>query len=196
MVRYRGMEIRKSRLFWILQCAGWLAFGALMFTWGLEYWIATDTLANKAILILIGFSLTLSVRPLYRWARARPVPLVAAVFLVATFSFAGAAFWFEAESIRFRIYYTREALFTPVAISIATLLYDAFVLLSWSLLYYGIIGWVYLEREKIRAERAEALAHAARLQALQSQLEPHFLFNTLNAISTLVVEGNNGDAAQ
>jgi LytS/YehU family sensor histidine kinase len=39
------------------------------------------------------------------------------------------------------------------------------------------------------------MAQAARLRALQAQLEPHFLFNTLNAISTLVVERQNADAA-
>ena len=40
------------------------------------------------------------------------------------------------------------------------------------------------------------MAHQARLRALQSQLEPHFLFNTLNAISTLVAEGHNSDAVR
>ena len=34
------------------------------------------------------------------------------------------------------------------------------------------------------------------IEALQAQLEPHFLFNTLNAISTLVVERHNADAAR
>ena len=33
------------------------------------------------------------------------------------------------------------------------------------------------------------LAQAARLQALQSQLQPHFLFNSLNSISALIVDG-------
>ncbi len=37
------------------------------------------------------------------------------------------------------------------------------------------------------ATRAEATASAAQLAALRYQLNPHFLFNTLNAISSLVV---------
>ncbi|WP_447724067.1 sensor histidine kinase [Sphingomonas koreensis] len=37
------------------------------------------------------------------------------------------------------------------------------------------------------ASRAEAAASAARLAALRYQLNPHFLFNTLNAISSLIV---------
>src|SRR5205814_4451144 len=44
---------------------------------------------------------------------------------------------------------------------------------------------------RIRAARlSEALA-SARLEALQTQLEPHFLFNTLNAIAELVHKNPN-----
>ena len=43
----------------------------------------------------------------------------------------------------------------------------------------------YRERERA-AERLAAGLNEARLQALKMQLQPHFLFNTLNAISALV----------
>lgn len=42
-----------------------------------------------------------------------------------------------------------------------------------------------LERER-RALAAEAKLVSARLMALQNQLHPHFLFNTLNAVSALI----------
>lgn len=48
---------------------------------------------------------------------------------------------------------------------------------------------VYLRRAQQRERRAielESQLDRARLQALRMQLQPHFLFNTLNAISTLV----------
>ncbi|NML08288.1 histidine kinase [Sphingomonas sp. G-3-2-10] len=44
------------------------------------------------------------------------------------------------------------------------------------------------------ASRAEAAASAARLAALRYQLNPHFLFNTLNAISSLIVTRDYGPA--
>jgi two-component system LytT family sensor kinase len=60
-------------------------------------------------------------------------------------------------------------------------LYFTLVLLTWSLLYFGIA----LYRSSVRAQ---GLAHEARLAALRYQIQPHFLFNALNALSTLIVE--------
>jgi Histidine kinase len=70
---------------------------------------------------------------------------------------------------------------------------DPFDLLS-LFVYASLVGSVYTvqlhreskERER-RAEALEAQLTAARLSALQAQLNPHFLFNALNAISTLLV---------
>ncbi len=61
-------------------------------------------------------------------------------------------------------------------------------------LYATLVGVVHTvqlhhrskERER-RAAALEAQLTAARLSALQAQLHPHFLFNALNAISTLLV---------
>ena len=49
-------------------------------------------------------------------------------------------------------------------------------------------------RAAIRASRLEAQLSAARLDALQMQLRPHFLFNTLNSISVMVLKGAGAEA--
>jgi two-component system sensor histidine kinase AlgZ len=51
-----------------------------------------------------------------------------------------------------------------------------------------------LQAERSRVSEALALARDAELRALRYQLHPHFLFNTLNAISTLVAEQRGADA--
>jgi LytS/YehU family sensor histidine kinase len=43
-----------------------------------------------------------------------------------------------------------------------------------------------LEGERVRIERAEREAALANLRALQAQIEPHFLFNTLANVASLV----------
>ena len=61
------------------------------------------------------------------------------------------------------------------------------VLIAWSALYFGIKHYGTVEEQRGRLLAFEATAREAQLQALRYQLQPHFLFNTLNAVSTLVV---------
>jgi two-component system, LytTR family, sensor kinase len=171
-----------------------------MFGWGLSYYSPRVAFVHKALLVVIGFLVTLAFRLIYRRARQRSMPPIASALLLGVVSFVGAAVWRETHTILFQIYYglTATGQATPrlVVILLGTLMYDGFVLLTWSLLYYGINDWLLIEHERERATNAEAMAHSARLRALQSQLEPHFLFNTLNAISTLVAEGHNAAASR
>jgi LytS/YehU family sensor histidine kinase len=71
-----------------------------------------------------------------------------------------------------------------------------YVLLSWSGLYFGIKFSRQLREQKEAALKAQAMAHEAQLKMLRYQLNPHFLFNTLNAISTLILERNTDNANQ
>lgn len=194
-----GLHLPTMSLFWILQCGGWLGFGVAMYAWGLDYFSPRDAFVNKTLLVITGFTVTLVLRSLYQRVRARSRTPLTSALLIFSFSFAGAALWREGQSLLFQAYLSAAASGSVavklVAIPLGTLMYDGFVLFTWSLLYFGINDWVELERQRERATKAEALAHAARLRALRSQLEPHFLFNTLNAISTLVVEGQNSAAA-
>jgi LytS/YehU family sensor histidine kinase len=64
-----------------------------------------------------------------------------------------------------------------------------------SLMFWGIYALVALSRARrenedarLRTARLEKMLSAARLQALQRQVHPHFLFNTLNTISSAMYE--------
>jgi LytS/YehU family sensor histidine kinase len=61
------------------------------------------------------------------------------------------------------------------------------IFIAWSALYFGIKHYGTVEEQRERLLKSEATAREAQLQALRYQLQPHFLFNTLNAISSLVV---------
>ena len=64
----------------------------------------------------------------------------------------------------------------------------------------GIIGAIQYhvrsQREALRSSDLQRQLSAAQLHALQMQLEPHFLFNTLNSITTLAELGRSQEAAQ
>ncbi|MCU0975181.1 MAG: histidine kinase, partial [Steroidobacteraceae bacterium] len=73
---------------------------------------------------------------------------------------------------------------------------SAFVIVAWTGLYFGIKYYESLEQERERGLRAAALAQEAQLKMLRYQLNPHFLFNTLNTISTLILDRQNEVANQ
>ena len=73
---------------------------------------------------------------------------------------------------------------------VAVLMWSFFILLMWCSLYFSIKQWQQSSEEKERLLRAESEVREARLLALRYQLNPHFLFNSLNAVSTLVLDGN------
>lgn len=51
---------------------------------------------------------------------------------------------------------------------------------------FGILSYRELLEERVRAERANSLLQQAQLQRLAQQMQPHFLFNALNTISSLM----------
>ncbi|GGE04151.1 hypothetical protein GCM10011515_24700 [Tsuneonella deserti] len=71
-----------------------------------------------------------------------------------------------------------------------------FLLLAWAALYFTLLGG---ERTRA-AERREAsfrsAARAAELRSLRYQVNPHFLFNTLNSLSSLVMTGKTERAEE
>ena len=184
--------------FWLFQCLGWTAFAAaLLFPW-LGALPLQGMLIAKAPLIAAGVAVTLLLRALYRallkaGARGWTLGLaVSAALYVAAIAWSSSADW------------TSRVLFHGVEhASLIRLSFDRFggtwycalVLVAWSMLYFGVTQYRALLVERERSVRSESLARKARLDALRYQINPHFLFNTLNAISTLVVEVRSAEAS-
>lgn len=74
-----------------------------------------------------------------------------------------------------------KSMFLASVVDDVTGAYITIVLIAHALLYYRR----YRERE-LRATQLEAQLAKVRLQALKSQLQPHFLFNTMHSISALM----------
>ncbi|MDB5919493.1 MAG: sensor histidine kinase [Massilia sp.] len=51
---------------------------------------------------------------------------------------------------------------------------------------FGLLSYQGLSEEKLRAEQSNALLRQAQLQRLTQQMQPHFLFNALNTVSSLM----------
>lgn len=69
-------------------------------------------------------------------------------------------------------------------------------LIAFCAIHAVVVYYAALKHEEALRVNALALARDAELRALRYQLQPHFLFNTLNAISSLVAAERNRDAQQ
>ncbi len=175
----------KNRAFWNLQLAGWGAAFLLRAVSALANEQPLDLLALILVTTITGFSISLILSVIYR-KLIHQSPLVtwgltAVVLFFAVVLHASIDAWVQG------VYYaaSRETTFAQRLIG---LLYLPLTLLGgWSALYYAINFFLTVEQQADRLERLEAQATAAQLAMLRYQLNPHFLFNTLNSISTLVL---------
>ena len=69
-----------------------------------------------------------------------------------------------------------------------------FFFMAWSAFYLASQAQAQVLTAQRRAAEAESAAQASQLRALRYQLNPHFLFNTLNSLSSLVMTGRSDRA--
>jgi hypothetical protein len=69
-----------------------------------------------------------------------------------------------------------------------------FFFAAWSAFYIAMIAQSQALGAQRRAAEAESAARAAQVRALRYQVNPHFLFNTLNSLSSLVMSGRPEEA--
>jgi hypothetical protein len=69
-----------------------------------------------------------------------------------------------------------------------------FFFLAWSAFYIATLAQREALEAQQRATEAESAARAAQVRALRYQVNPHFLFNTLNSLSSLIIGGRAEEA--
>ena len=174
----------KNRAFWVLQSIGWSGYFFLRAISGLANAFGAMFIVHTLLLTATGYSLTLLMASLYRrLITMRAVWTV--VISLGTVFLASAAFSFI-ETWSLATFINPD--FKPAGPQyFGALILDFSILAAWSALYYGINYYLLLEEEIDQRSRLESQASTAQLAMLRYQLNPHFLFNTLNSISTLVL---------
>ena len=66
----------------------------------------------------------------------------------------------------------------------------------WTAIFFIMLYNTRLQKEHERLLRARTEAKDAQLQMLRYQINPHFMFNTMNAISTLIYKKDNDRAGE
>ncbi|NNC48205.1 MAG: histidine kinase [Sphingomonas sp.] len=75
-----------------------------------------------------------------------------------------------------------------------TVAYWLHLQLAWAALILALLYSVRMRREQLGRAQAQANAQKAEIQALRYQVNPHFLFNTLNSVSALVLDERGKEA--
>jgi putative lumazine-binding protein/histidine kinase len=188
LARGRRAMIRSGRYtFWVVQLAGWGALalshivlsapamsGRPVSDWG-------GVVFYKVTKSAVGLVFSLGLYRLYRGMLERGASLVSLGLAAAALSFPVGAAWLVAVGLICH----RVVNFDNFG---RDTLNAGFVFVAWSALYFSFSYRRQLEVETERALRATAHAAEARLRMLQYQVNPHFLFNSLNAIRALVDE--------
>ena len=191
-----GMEARKiSRAgFWWLQCLGWLGFCIVSVLSAIPLREGSWVYVYYVALSLAGFFATLPLRWLCRLSLARSYawPRIFVSIAAACYALAIPTGWialYSDRAFKTKSFYPKswhELLVDSLADSISTTI----LFIAWSGIYFGMKQWQAGRLREERLLRLEMMAREAELRALRYEVTPHFLFNTLNGISTLVGEGD------
>lgn len=180
--------------FWPLQLIGWFGYFIVSSLSGIAHGKNLDYLGVTGMVAVAGVFLTWPLHFIYRGLWFRPLRH-SLPFLVPSFLAVAVSLGF-ANAFAIQSYCPDDCTPRNIYGYLAYSGVATYVLLSWTALWFGIrMSRAYTDA-RASALIAETQAHDAQLKMLRYQLNPHFLFNTLNAISTLVLDRANDTAEQ
>jgi hypothetical protein len=185
-------NVLNLRSFWQIQIIGWGCFYLYDLLESIHAFLTKRVFIDEeTVPIVLMFLGSCALRPVCRWLLrqsqswiAFEAKAAAAAILTAIPVTCGACLILQ------NFYHV------PWHAWVTVLVRSSFILFIWCSLYFSIKQWHQASKEKERLLRAESEVREARLLALRYQLNPHFLFNSLNAVSTLILDGNAPAATQ
>ncbi|MFH1213395.1 MAG: histidine kinase [Candidatus Neomarinimicrobiota bacterium] len=183
---------KKFSSFWSLQLIGWGIFSLFS---DINFLNARQIIPFRIIVwnllvACLGLLVTLGFRYFYHRIKYQTLPITYLIGIIIFFTSVGANVWWILDKGLDLIMKRPGDTLVPSTLKyyFEYLYLWGIVLFAWSALYFSIKFWINWAAQKETTECAKVLAHKAQLQTLRYQINPHFLFNTLNAIRALVEE--------
>jgi len=181
----------KRRGFWFYQFVGWIGLLAYDFIAFNKHFKTSADIFNWALALFLVFLITVSLRYVYKYILSHKVHLFFQALAFIGLSFAGMYTWKYLSALVFIIIpgnsvnsfsdYTEFISHAMVRTGIVLT-----IIFGWSIFYFGLKYWQKYNEEKKKAMESETLAREAQLKMLRYQINPHFLFNSLNSIQALI----------
>tara|TARA_R110002050_G_scaffold199102_4_gene333867 strand:- start:125 stop:1243 length:1119 start_codon:yes stop_codon:yes gene_type:complete len=191
---------KQSHQFWTLQIAGWLGYAFIVFLAIIQpqfddpNFNLSGQIINLIVETMSGFFLSyLQWRLIQRIVH---LPLNKTLF----FSFFSAAILgllyntIKMSSFKVIVHHQHWNESWNMLEFGGWLLFSLTTMFVWTAIFFIMLYNTKLQKEHEMLLRAQTLAKDAQLQMLRYQLNPHFMFNTMNAISTLIYKNENDKA--
>lgn len=175
----------KNRAFWFLHSLGWGGAFLLRAASGIANGQPLEFAPTIALQVVTGFAITLLLSVVYRMVIDRSPAATWGTTFVAVIIGASLFAYIDVWAFQTIRQQAEETAFA--SLFIGALFMDVILIGAWTALYYAINFYVRAEEQKDQMLRLQNAATSAQLTMLRYQLNPHFLFNTLNSISTLVL---------
>jgi two-component system, LytTR family, sensor kinase len=186
------IRANRNTMFWLLHSLCWFAYAVSHYLGALIYSKPTGYLKVIVAGTVAGFIVSAPLRYVCRRLWGYP-PLVAILGALAA-AYVAALIWRVLLSFAYLEFLPESFWASTVMDYFSGTVQAAYLMACWVGAYFGIRYYESMQLQREAALRASTLANEAQLKMLRYQLNPHFLFNTLNAISTLILDQRNSTA--
>lgn len=164
--------LNKTRIYWLCQISGWSFFVLVNLLFNTP---SLKILLNYLFLLVVGIALTHAYRFFILQFKILKLKIVYQLFFIAVSSLMLSVIFCVVGSVFF-------------VLSLEEVINGIVPFLFWSIIYFGFHYLENYKKTEIQNLRWEAASKDIELNKLKSQLNPHFMFNSMNSIRALIDE--------
>ena len=194
------MKYPYRTLFWVTHTSVWIGFSLLnlvgrfmLISDGMSFFplfMKVEVISNLASFIL-AWTLTLALVPVFSWISRKnyriywTIPLILILNLIWTSIIVCLLIY----SLSFLLPQLLSFPFIPSQMVIVSNILNFYlVILVWTAIFFGVLYLIRLREARIEHFKLQTALNQAQLNTLIGQINPHFLFNALNNIRSLILE--------
>lgn len=182
------MMNRKQNIYWTCQVGGWAFYVAINLIF---FKLSYSTNISDILVFMLWLPLGIVITHIYRYFIIRfkvlkhtvysqiPITIFSAILMATIFFSLNVGIVKAFNSVSYEV---------DLIAALTKILSLTVIFIFWSLIYFGFHFFDNYKKTEIQNLRLEANTKEIELNKLKSQLNPHFMFNSMNSIRALVDE--------